>query len=61
MNNANAKITYDLLVRAIHAAIDEEQPDGGGQPFKDSTERQLTLVYTLLRDTLGLTAEDLET
>lgn len=47
--------TYESLVDAIHLAIDAEQPEGGPHPYKPETEQCLHVVYTLLREALGLT------
>ncbi len=49
------KQTYESLVEAIHLAVDAEQPEGGPFPYKEETERCLDVVYTLLREALGIT------
>lgn len=47
---------YDSIVEAVHLAVDSEQPEGGPHPYKEETERCLHVVYTLLSEALGLTA-----
>lgn len=49
---------YQSIVDAIHLAVDAEQPDGGPHPYKEETERCLHVVYTLLREALGVTDHD---
>lgn len=50
---------YQSIVDAIHLAVDAEQPDGGPFPYKPETEKCLDVVYTLLREALGVTDDQL--
>lgn len=45
---------YDSIVEAIHLAVDAEQAEPG-EPYKPETELRLDVVYTLLREALGIT------
>jgi len=49
--------TYQSIIDAIHLAVDAEQPEGGPHPYKEQTERCLHVVYTLLREALGITED----
>lgn len=51
----NKEHAYQSIVDAIHLAVDAEQPEGGPHPYKEETERCLDVVYTLLREALGIT------
>lgn len=46
---------YQSIVDAIHLAVDAEQSEGGPNPYKPETEKCLDVVYTLLREALGIT------
>lgn len=50
---------YQSIIDAIHLAVDAEQPEGGPHPYKPETERCLDVVYTLLREALGITDDQL--
>ncbi len=50
----NKQQTYDSIVEAVHLAVDSEQPDGGPHPYKPETEQCLDVVYTLLKEALGI-------
>ena len=49
--------TYQSIIDAVHLAVDAEQPEGGPHPYKEETERCLHVVYTLLREALGITED----